>query len=389
MVKIALDAQQLFEKEKTGVAWNAKKIIDEMTEDSSNEYILNYFWRRDLVDEKTIVQHYKNKGCYIRKCGFIGTAIFKVFEKIYPISYSWIFRDKVDVTQFFNFVIPAGVNGKTVTIVHDMAYMACPETLNKKNKMWLDKNLVRSCQNATAIATVSKFSKKEIIEYLNISESKVKVIYSGVDHERYHPNYPEKEIREVKEKFKIYDDYYLYLGTLEPRKNIEEIVEAYGRLVYKEKDCPKLVLAGRKGWLFESIFDKVKQLDIEENVIFTGYIDDDEKVRLICGAIAFIFPSLYEGFGTPPLEAMACGVPVIVSNRASLPEVVGNGGIQVPIGEVKRLSKAMYDLVYDKTIRMNMKQRGLNQANKFSWQRTVSLLMGIYQEIVFDDGSEE
>lgn len=383
-MRIALDAQQLFEKEKTGVAWNAKKIIDGLIDDTSNSYVLNYFWRRELDNEKAIVQYYRSRGCVVRKCGLVMTLLYKLVENIHAIPYSWIFRDKVDVTQFFNFVIPRGVNGKTVTIVHDMAYKACPETVKEKTRMWLERNLERTCKDATIIATVSEFSKKEIEKYFGTPENKIKVIFNGVDHERYHPGYSQQEIENVKKKFHIQGSYFLYLGTLEPRKNIEEIVEAYGRLVKRREHYPKLVLAGRKGWMFESIFDKIKEYGIESDVICTGYLDDDEKVRLICGASAFLFLSLYEGFGIPPLEAMACGVPVIVSDRTSLPEVVGDAGIKVSLGEPQKLTEQMERLVDDAEFWEERKRSGIEQAKKFSWDRTVKLLKEVYLELEKD-----
>lgn len=380
-MKIALDAQQLFEKEKTGVAWNAKRIIEYMTDDTSNEYILNYSWRRKLADEKEVVDYYRNKGCIIRKSGFIKTVFCKLFANICPIPYRWIFRDRADVTQFFNFVIPEGVYGKKVTIVHDMVCKAYPETLDEKNKVWLEQNLIRSCQEATMIATISQFSKDEIIKYLHIPEDKIKVIYCGIDHEKYHPGYPEKEIIQVKKKYGIEDAYFLYVGTLEPRKNIAEMIEAYGILAQNQAQCPKLVLAGRKGWLYDSIFEKISQWSLEDKVICTGYIDDEEKIRLICGAVAFLFPSIYEGFGIPPLEAMACGVPVIVSDRASLPEVVGTAGIKVPLKEPEKMAEAMRALINDKELWIEKQEQGLKQAKKFSWQTTVALLKTVYNRI--------
>lgn len=380
-MKIALDAQQLFEKEKTGVGWNAKCIIDYLTDDSTNQYILNYAWRQELANEKEIVNYYRKKGCIIRKSGFIKTLFCRAFDKIHPIPYSMIYRDKVDVTQFFNYVIPKGVKGKKVTFVYDMAYKAYPETMNKKNRIWLEKNISRSCEEADVITTSSCFSKGEIIKYLCVSENKIAVVYCGIDHDKYHPHYSMKEVGEVKKRFGIRGEYFLYLGTLEPRKNIVEIIEAYGLLAKRYKECPELVLAGRKGWLYDAIFAKIAELKLERKVICTGYITENEKVRLICGAVAFLFPSLYEGFGIPPLEAMACGVPTIVSDCASLPEVVGDAGIKVPLKEPEKIAEAMELLMSDKKLWEEKRIKGLERSKEFSWDRTVEQLRKVYCEI--------
>ena len=218
--------------------------------------------------------------------------------------------------------MPPGVRGKSVTVIHNMAYMAYPETVNKKTRNWLRLTMKGSCRRADAVVTVSEFSKREIIRYLGVSPEKITVVYNGVDLGFYRSDYGEDQVEQAKKRYHIAGEYFLYLGTLEPRKNVERIIEAYA-LLKEEGDVqlPFLVIAGGKGWLYETIFERVKELDLENQIIFTGYVAEPDVPLLMNGAKAFLFPSLYEGFGIPPIEAMACGTAVITSNAASLPEV--------------------------------------------------------------------
>ena len=194
---------------------------------------------------------------------------------------------------------------------------------------------------------------------------------NGVDLDIYHPDYPEEDIEKCKSKYHIEREYLLYQGTLEPRKNLVNLVKAYG-LVKKDlkNQAPKLVLAGGKGWYYDSIFETVEQLNLKEDVIFTGYVPEEEVPLLMNGAKAFVFPSLYEGFGMPPLEAMACGTPVIVSNTSSLPEVVGNAGMLVDFQNIKSASMSMKSLNEDLESQEKLKKSGVKRAIQYSWKNS-------------------
>ena len=243
------------------------------------------------------------------------------------------------------------------------------------------------CQRADVILTVSEFSRQEIHHYLGIPLEKIHVVYNGVDPEQYHPDYREGRIQEVKAKYNIPGSYILYLGTLEPRKNIETLIRAYQRLLtagpsrfgQPPSAFPKLVLAGKKGWLYDSIFQLVKEFHLENQVIFTGYVDESDAAPLLCGARMFVFPSLYEGFGIPPLEAMACGTPVIVSDCASLPEVVGDAGLLVPPTDIEKLAESMNRLLKDDQLHAALREVGLKRAGQFTWKASAKKLVQIYR----------
>ena len=188
--------------------------------------------------------------------------------------------------------------------------------------------------------------------------------------------------RKLKKSLEIEGEYFLYLGTIEPRKNLERLIEAYH--IFSQKagnDCPKLVLAGGKGWLYDSIFAKVTELKLSDKVIFTKYVPSEDMNALMCGALAFVFPSVYEGFGMPPLEAMACGVPVLVSGEASLPEVTGDCAVIVDAYSSENIAEGMNRLYTDSQLRDELSRRGLERAKGFSWDNSAEILYNVYREL--------
>ena len=236
-------------------------------------------------------------------------------------------------------------------------------------------------RRADVIITDSEFSKSEIIKYYPKYKDKIKVIYCGVNLEKFHPINDSERINTVKKNLEITGDYFLYLGTIEPRKNLERLIEAYRILLDKDINVPSLVMAGGKGWLNSGIYQKVTELHLEDKVKFTKYIPDEDMCPLINGATAFVFPSIYEGFGMPPLEAMACGVPVISSGAASLPEVVGDCAVIVDAYSPQSICDGMYKIYSDEKLRADLKKRGPERAARFTWEQSASALHDIYKEV--------
>jgi glycosyltransferase involved in cell wall biosynthesis len=183
-------------------------------------------------------------------------------------------------------------------------------------------------------------------------------------------------------KYSLPEKYLLYLGTIEPRKNIPAIIRAFHLFSQKDKQGYKLVIVGKKGWMFQEVFELVKSLELQEKVVFPGYVAEEDKPFLYAGADIFLFPSLYEGFGMPPLEAMACGVPVITSNTSSLPEVVGDAGIQTDPMDLDAISKAILDLTTDPILHQTLAAKGLQRAKGFTWEDSVKKLLNVYKMIV-------
>lgn len=380
-MKISFDGQLFLRGDKTGIAWNAHNLVLELLKYPENEYTLQCF--RGRLDSRQMhrLAEYDRAGCRIEYCSWFGYTLYKLAWMVFPVPYRLFFRTKADITQFFNYTVPPGVKGKRFTFIYDMAYRACPHTVARKTRIWLELCMKRTCRHADHILTISEFSKREIIKYLGVCEQQITVIPCAVDHAIYHPDYTQEQIEKVRKKYAVEENYFLYLGTIEPRKNLERLVSAYARLCRGRQDVPQLVLAGKKGWLCEGIYKKVQELGMGDRILFTGYLAQEESPLLMCGAKAFIFPSLYEGFGMPPLEAMACGTPVIAADAASLPEVVGDAGILVDPESEREICEAMKNILEDRACRERLRKAGIERAGKYTWKKSSRMLIEAYRNL--------
>jgi len=380
-LNIAFDAVPLVSDKMTGIGWcEAGQTTAMARMYPQNNYCYNFFSRKDdhikLERLKPFTQDIKPNLAH-----FSG-YIYRAASNFLPIPYSRFFGKNADITHFFNYIAPPGVKGKTVITVHDMVYKAFPETVRARTKYMLDTGLRRSMKRADLIVTDSEFSKSEIIKYFPQHEEKLFVVPCGVDLEKFHPcNEPER-IPDVKKTLGINGEYFLYLGTIEPRKNLERLIEAYNIFIQRvKKDPPKLVLAGGKGWLYDSIFNKVSELGLSEKVIFTKYVPAKDMNPLMCGALAFVFPSVYEGFGMPPLEAMACGVPVLTTAEASLPEVTGDCAVIADAYSPESIADGLESLYSSRELRERLSKDGIKRAKGFTWERSAEILYDLYKKL--------
>ena len=237
----------------------------------------------------------------------------------------------------------------------------------------------KTMKNVDKIIAISECLKRDVIKYLKAPEEKIRVVYNGKD-ERFKP-LNQNEIAEAKRKYNLNFPFLLYVGVLQSRKNISNIIKAYYKLK-KEGTAHKLVVAGgKKGRQYKEILKTVETLDLQKDVIFTGYVPDDDLPKLYNAADLFVFPSIYEAFGLPPLEAMACGVPVITSDRGAFPEVVGDAGIMVDPYDIDALAKAMYEVLSNEGLREDMIKKGLEKAKLFSWGKCAKEVLEVYEEI--------
>lgn len=381
-MKIAFDSQILFERQKTGIGRNSEAIISNYIQLDADDIVLNYFRMLEENKREEVIDHYlSNHKVNINKCKWFHSVLYNRLNHYLRLPYKLFFREEADVTQFFNYVLPPGVKGKTALYVYDMAYKVYPETIGEKTLRMLNENLAESCRRADRIITISEFSKQEIIKYLGIPSEKIAVVPCAVDHSVYNNIIDLDLLNGIKNKFNIDQDYFLYLGTLEPRKNIERLIDAYAALHKRDTLIPKLVIAGKNGWNYDNVYKKVNDYKINESVIFTGYIKAEEAVTLLKGALAFVFPSIYEGFGMPPLEAMACGVPIITSNVSSLPEVVQDAGYLIDPFSAEDLSEAMFEIINNSEKREQLIEKGLKRAKEFTWKGSAELLRSVYENM--------
>jgi len=241
-------------------------------------------------------------------------------------------------------------------------------------KLFLPKTL----RTADKIIAVSHNTKRDIIKYFKIPEEKIEVIHLGVN-ENYKP-LPEEKVEYIKKKYSINYPFILYTGGLAPNKNVERLIYAFCKLKRKLPTY-KLVITGMKRYKYKPIFKTIDKLNLQKDVIFTGYVPEEDIPALYNAADLFVYPSLYEGFGLPPLEAMACGTPVITSNTSSLPEVVGDAGIMVDPYNVDGLAKAMYEVLTNDGLREELRKRGLERAKLFSWKKCAEEHLRVYEEV--------
>jgi glycosyltransferase involved in cell wall biosynthesis len=254
--------------------------------------------------------------------------------------------------------------------IMDLGYLEFTGQFTKKDfwqlKLWSAISIFIS----KAVFAISNSTKEDIVRHYPFARNKVNVTPLAYDSKKFNLNVSDGDVRRVRGRYSIVSDYVLYLGTLKPSKNLESLISAFSRIKYKKLKM-KLVIAGKKGWMYESIFDKVKKLGLIDDVIFTDFVSEEDKPALIKGAKVFTLPSFWEGFGLDVLNAMACGVPVVASNIGSLPEVVGNAGILVDPKNIESITSGINEVILASPSKYNMMVReGLTQVKKFSWEKT-------------------
>ena len=266
-----------------------------------------------------------------------------------------------------------------VVTIHDLIPILLPHTVEWKHRLITRVILEASVRRADAVIVPSEATRRDILERYPAAEGKVFVTPEGVD-ESFRPA-PAGEVERVRRAHGLPGEYLLFLGTLEPKKNLPALLRAYAAARSRAPSLPPLVVAGKTGWIYEPIFETWRELRLQEAVRFLGFVPNADVVPLMSGARAFLFPSLYEGFGLPVLEAMACGTPVITSNVSSLPEVAGDAAITVDPHSVEELAHAIEKLAFDDTLHRALRERGLRRAAVFTWRRCAEQTMEVYRRV--------
>lgn len=277
------------------------------------------------------------------------------------------------------FVAPQRSPCPTVVTVHDVSFVRYPQTFRRFNRIYLTLFTRFSVNRAARVIAVSQYTKDELIRLWGIPEEKISVVANGLD-SAFQPA-QSTEVESYRQRRGLPQRYLFFLGTLEPRKNLVRLVRAYAA-----SDAPKqgvrLVIAGGKGWHYDQLFREVMSLGMQDDIVFPGFLPSDEIAWWYRAAEVFIYPSLYEGFGIPVLEAMACGTPVITTTSSSLPEVAGDAAILVEPTDEIALTEAMMQLLDDTNRRQTLRDRGLQRAAQFSWRRTAKETVSVYQTVL-------
>jgi glycosyltransferase involved in cell wall biosynthesis len=287
---------------------------------------------------------------------------------------------KPDVVLFANFVrLPLPLGAKSIVVIYDLSYVKQPEHATPRLRAYLNRYVPLSLKKSQHIVTISENAKREIIEEYGTDPDKITVAPPAVDLEDFYPRGAD-EIEKVKAKYNITKPYILYMGTLEPRKNVNGVLNAYAALGEELRDKYTLVLAGGKGWLDNTIKQRLDEL-AGLDIITTGYVPDEDRPVLDSGAEVFVYPSFYEGFGMPVLEAIACGAPTITANNSSLPEVIGDAGLVVDAKDTAAITHGLERVLNDPELAARMRAKGLDQAKKFSWEESAKKLHEIIEKV--------
>jgi glycosyltransferase involved in cell wall biosynthesis len=272
-------------------------------------------------------------------------------------------------------VLPLVHPHASLVTVHDLGYLHFPEAHPWPQRLYLDLSTRWNARAAAHILADSKATKSDLVDRYNTPPEKITVAYPGRD-ETLAPVRDPAAIQAVKARYSIVGDYFLYLGTLQPRKNLARVIEAFATIQTKAV----LVMAGKRGWLCEDLLKLVHRWRLEGRGLFPGYVNDEDKAALLSGALAFVFPSLYEGFGLPVLEAQACGCPVITSTTSSLQEVAGDAALLVDPSDTAAIAAAMQGIASEPALRERLIERGFANAHRFSWTACAQTVLSAIEQ---------
>lgn len=380
-MKIFVEATPIFSSvrvPKAGIAYFIENIYKALIKiDIKNQYTLFgvYFMGR----KKDFTKEFSPDTRY-RLIRYVPGKVWSVANRkgwLPPLDL--MMPSRPDVILYSNFqMYPMLQKTKRVVVIHDIAFARYPQFVIGKYQKYLVKFTPKALRKAELVVAVSEFTKQDIVDYYKIDPKKIVVVHNAVDQKRFHPTGLTNDVRK---RYKLPGEYLLFMGTLEPRKNVQRIVEAYNELSSEIRTKYPLVLAGGKGWLDQGIENAIQQVKTPGKVIRTGYIDDDDMAAVYSGAKLFLFPSNYEGFGIPVLEAMACGTPVITADNSSLPEVAGTAALYVKAEDVKDITAQITKLISDPSLAKELRVKGFEQVKKFSWEKSAQSLLWAIEKL--------
>ncbi len=356
-------------------------------EDGNQTYIMNLFTHLAQVDQKNQYDFYYSAPPkrHLEAPNYhhiIHQAPVAWTQRVFP---QLLRKDNPDVLFMPIQMLPflKSKKQKSVVTIHDLAFFYYPETFPWKDRT-LHKIYVREAiMSSDALIAITQATKDDILARYNVPEDKIHVIYHGIDHTRFRPSNQDDDdlIQAVKDKYSIHKPYLLFVGNVQPRKNVQGLIKAFSHWKATTNINAQLVIAGAKAWMVEDVLEEVQEL-LENDIIFTGRFLDEELPPLLWGATAFVLPSFYEGFGLPILEAAACGTPVLIADTPALTEVAGNAAMIFDPHNPLDIAAKIDTLWSDTQLQQDMRQKGYRRAQEFSWKRcaqeTLILLDAIY-----------
>lgn len=285
----------------------------------------------------------------------------------------------LDLLHCPHYTMPLARPCPVVVTFHDMTFFLFPRLHTRARRLFFPLAIRASARKADALLAISESTRQDAIRLLGVSPAKITTTPLGISAD-FRPVGDARQLEIVRQRYHLPAEFILYVGLVEPRKNLPILLEAYRQLMER---CvpPALVIVGRLGWMYAEVFQQVEHLSLGERVFFAGYVAPSDLPIVYNLASLFVYPSKYEGFGLPPLEAMACGTPVITTAVSSMPEIAGDAALLVPPGEVDPLVDAMQSALADDALRQEMKRRGLERATLFSWERTARETLQVYESL--------
>jgi glycosyltransferase involved in cell wall biosynthesis len=360
-----------FDNRLAGVGRYAQSLIQCLQEiDHENSYVL--YVRRPAVEHFSVSgSNFSLAVCSLPQENRVLRILYE--QTVLPIR---LMRDGIDLLFVPSVVKPLCTPCKTVSTIHDLTPFMVPEKYGRLRTFYVKLMTVLSARMSARVITVSRASKRDIVSLLRIRSTDVSVVYLGVSG-RFLRRRSDTVTEGVAGESSPDGKYVLFVGTLEPGKNVPRLIHAF-ELLRDNHPC-KLLLVGRKGWLCDDVEATVAGSRWKSDIVMTGYVEEDQLVALYRNAELFIYPSLYEGFGLPVLEAMACGTPVVASNTSSLPEVVEGAGVLVDPYSIDEMAEAMVNVITKEGLRTSLVEHGLKRASNFSWLKTAQRTLEVFE----------
>ena len=368
-MRIAIDARKLRDY---GIGTYIRNLLRQLSRlDSSTEYIV-LCRDEDCAFAAELGENFRPVAD--------NSASYSIREQVtVPLD---LRRERADLFHAPHYVLPPLTPCRSVVTIHDCIHLRFPQYLpSRLGYAYARGSLWVAAHHSARVLTVSEASKRDILEFFSVPESKISVIYNAID-ERFREEPPADEVMRVRERYQLDDPFILYAGNIKPHKNLERLIEAFHLIRKGELEFVKLLIIGDEISKYAALRRTVHRYKLHKHVRFFGFVPDATLAILYRLARVFVFPSLYEGFGLPPLEAMASGTPVITSNVSSLPEVVGDAAMLIDPYQPDAIAGAMRRVMLDDRLRDDMRERGLARAREFSWGRSVRRIREIYDEVL-------
>lgn len=344
--------------------------------DKNNEYVLFLGSHKSVSDD-------------IINFGFINdVSKLSTTNQILKIAWQHFYLPcriknlRIDVFHEPTFIAPFFKQCPTVITVHDVAYKLLPDCFTFRNRLYLEQLMQRSIDTSDMVIAISENTKKDIMLNYKIKEEKIKVVYGAAD-EAFHPLTESREEKsaQIKAKYGITDNFILTVSLISPRKNMVNLIRAFKKLKQKDKINYQLVIVGKKGWLFKEVFEEAAASGYEKDIIFCDFVPRDDLVMLYNATDVFVYPSLYEGFGLPLVEAMACDCPVVASNLSSIPEVCFGAALLINPHDPVEIADAIFRILTDSPLRKALVEKGRRRVGMFSWKRAAEETIRIYNSL--------